>query len=74
MLVLYGVAMSVFTVVPSTLKATFRIPPVSEAVAETVIVPETVEPLDGLVIETVGAVVSFVGGGGVVPLESAPSR
>src|SRR2546425_13256531 len=41
----------------------FRSPTLSEAVAETVIVAETVEPLVGLVIETVGGVVS---GGGVL--------
>src|SRR2546425_12365639 len=39
----------------------FRSPTLSEAVAETVIVAETLEPLVGLVIETVGGVVS--GGG-----------
>jgi hypothetical protein len=37
------------------------------AVADTVIVLETVEPADGFVIETEGGVVS-VGGGGVAPL------
>jgi hypothetical protein len=59
---------SVKSVVPSTLKATLVTPTLSDALAETVIVLETVEPLVGAVMETVGAVVS--GGGGSVPPET----
>ena len=38
----------------------------SEAVADTVIVPEAVEPFAGLVMETVGGVVSAGGGAGAL--------
>src|SRR5437899_6447020 len=44
---------------PSSLNWTPTTPTLSEAVAETVIVPETVAPAVGAVIETVGAVVSL---------------
>ena len=45
---------------PSSLNWTPATPTLSEAVAETVIVAETVEPLAGLVIETAGGVVSLL--------------
>ena len=43
----------------STYNSTFDTPTASEAVADTVMVPETVAPLAGEVIETAGAVVSL---------------
>jgi len=71
-LVLYGTLVSVLTLMPSTLNTTLRMPLASDAVAETVTVPEMVEPSEGEVIDTVGGVVSEEGGGVVV--ENAPRR
>ena len=55
---------------PSNLNCTPTTPTLSEASAETLIVPDTVAPFAGAVIETVGGVVSDGGGegfgGGVV--------
>ena len=48
----------VFLLLEPIRKTILAIPPASEAEAENVLVPEIVEPLLGLVIETVGAVVS----------------
>ncbi|PYQ38251.1 MAG: hypothetical protein DMF77_24595 [Acidobacteria bacterium] len=44
---------------PSTRNCTPATPTLSEALAETVITPETVAPADGAVIVTVGGVVSI---------------
>src|SRR3989338_1180922 len=49
---------------PSAMNCTPATAVLSEAVAEIVITPETVEPSEGLVIETAGGVVSPGGGGG----------
>src|SRR2546426_8557611 len=51
---------------PSSLNCTPMTPTLSEAVAVMLMVPETVAPLAGLVIETAGGVLSV--GEGVVPL------
>src|SRR5205809_2699086 len=53
---------------PSSLNCTPTTPTLSVALAETVIVPETVAPAAGAVIETVGGVVS--GGAAVVNVTS----
>src|SRR6059036_2605324 len=54
---------------PSSLNCTPTTPTLSVALAETVTVPETVEPAAGAVMETVGGVVS--GGATVVNVKSA---
>src|SRR5207247_7565452 len=53
---------------PSSLNCTPTTPTLSVALAETVIVPATVEPVAGAVSETVGGVVS--GGAGVIKVIS----
>jgi hypothetical protein len=55
---LYGAAVKVETTVPSTLRATDFTPTLSEAVTLTLTVPDTVDPLAGDVIDTVGTVTS----------------
>src|SRR3989442_613895 len=56
----YGAAVtSAARLAPSSVNCTPATPTLSEAVAETEIVPETVEPADGAVIETAGGVASF---------------
>src|SRR2546430_17389857 len=58
-LVGYGaVVTSAPRLAPSSLNCTPTTPTLSVALAETEIVPETVEPADGAVIETVGGVTS----------------
>src|SRR5438128_1534497 len=58
-MIAYGaVVSSVPRLAPSSLNCTPTTPTLSEAVAETVTVPETVAPLAGAVIATVGVVVS----------------
>src|SRR5207245_4055284 len=65
----YGaVVISAPRLAPSSLNWTPTTPTLSEAVAETVTVPETVEPAAGAVMETVGTVVS--GGARVVTVTS----
>ena len=54
----YGEAVSVAILVPSTMNWTLWTATLSEAEAETVTVPDAVEPALGDVIETVGGVVS----------------
>ena len=60
----YGALLSVPTRVPSAQNSTLVTPTLSEAVAASGTLPETVAPSAGEVIETVGAVVS--GGAGTV--------
>src|SRR5213594_2095020 len=63
----YGaVVISAPRLAPSSLNWTPTTPTLSVALAETVSVPDTVAPLAGAVIETVGGVVSD--GGGVTPI------
>ena len=60
---------------PSSLNWTPLTPTLSEAVAFTATVPDTVAPAAGAVIETFGAVVSGGGGGGGgAPPPTAVSR
>ena len=54
---------------PSNLNCTPAIPTLLEALADTVIVPVSVEPFDGAVIESVGGGGGGGGGGGVEPPE-----
>jgi len=54
---------------PSSLNWTPVTPTLSDAVADTVVIPEMVAPVVGAVRETVGNVVSPEGGGTVVPEE-----
>jgi hypothetical protein len=55
---LYGADVKVETIVPSTLRTTDFTPTLSEAFTLTLTVPDTVDPLAGDVIDTVGAVTS----------------
>src|SRR5215469_6745563 len=59
----YGAEVALPSVVaPSNLNSTFATPTLSEAEADTTILPDTLDPALGLISATVGAVVS--GGGG----------
>src|SRR2546425_11932640 len=65
---------------PSSLNWTPTTPTLSVAFADTVIVPETVAPADGAVMETIGGGGSFANGtltapavGGVPPASPAPA-
>ena len=60
---LYGpVVISEPRLAPSSLNCTPAMPTLSDAVAATDVLPETVEPFTGAVTETEGGVVSGVGG------------
>src|SRR5258705_2297090 len=63
----YGAAVSATPrLEPSSLNCTPTTPTLSEALAVTLVVPETVAPEAGAVILTVGGVVSGGGGGGAL--------
>jgi len=60
----YGVVVSSApSVASSNLNCTPTTPTLSAAVADTIVAPETVAPLEGAVMDTVGGVVSGVGVG-----------
>src|SRR5262245_20324418 len=60
-LTLYGAAVTAApTFAPSTLNCTMRTPTLSDACAVTVVVPDTVAPPAGAVIEMAGGVTSVV--------------
>ncbi len=61
---IYGAAKSVAVWVPSINNSTLVTPVLSAALAVTLIVPLTVEPEVGAVMDVVGGVVSVGGGGG----------
>ena len=63
----YGDELSVASSAPSTRNSTRETPTLSDALALIVVVPLTVEPFDGVLIDTVGGVVSLGGGGAVPP-------
>ena len=56
----YGLVESVDFILPSTKNSTFVTATLSDALDETVSVPETVVPPVGVIIETVGAVISEI--------------
>jgi hypothetical protein len=59
---------------PSSWHCTLATPTLSEALAETVVVPDTVAPLVGAVSDTVGGVVSPPLGGGFEPAPANPAH